>query len=84
MSETSANGDEKPSTGRRTLHYYWGVTKGQLPMFIADVLATVGFVAFLSYGNPYVMGLIVDRVSAGSVSADSSRASASTHSRTRA
>ena len=70
MSETSANGGEKPSTVRRTLHYYWGVTKGQLPMFIADVLATVGFVAFLSYGNPYVMGLIVDRVSAGSVSAD--------------
>ncbi len=32
--------------------------------------STIGFVGFLTYGNPYVMGLIVDRVSAGPVPAD--------------
>ena len=32
--------------------------------------ATFLFVALLSYGNPYVMSLVVDRVSAGSVAPD--------------
>jgi ATP-binding cassette subfamily B protein len=34
------------------------------------MLSTFLFVALLSYGNPYVMSLIVDKVSAGPVSAD--------------
>ncbi len=34
------------------------------------MLSTIGFVGFLTYGNPYVMSLIVDRVSAGSVASD--------------
>ena len=32
--------------------------------------STFAFVALLSYGNPYVMSLVVDRVSAGSVPSD--------------
>lgn len=62
--------DGGPSTTRRTLHYYWVVTRKHLGLFVALILATIGFVALLSYGNPYVMSLIVDRVSAGPVSAD--------------
>ena len=38
--------------------------------FLTLVLATIGFHALLSYGNPFVMSLIVDRVSAGAVAAE--------------
>lgn len=51
------------STTRRTLHYFWRATCNHLPLFIAAVLSTIGFVGLLTYGNPYVMSLIVDRVS---------------------
>lgn len=62
--------DRSPSTTRRTLHYYWAVTKKHAGLFTALIIATIGFVALLSYGNPYVMSLIVDRVSAEPVAAD--------------
>ncbi len=57
----------KHTTTMRTLHYYWGVTRRHFVLFCAVVLGTIGFVGFLTYGNPYVMSLIVDRVSQGSV-----------------
>ena len=59
-----------PSTTRRTLHYYWLVTKRHKGYFFGLMLSTFAFVALLTYGNPYVMSLIVDRVSADPVSAD--------------
>lgn len=59
-----------PSLTRRTLHFYWMVTKRHLGLFVALMLATFAFVALLTYGNPYVMSLIVDRVSAEPVAAD--------------
>lgn len=59
----------KPSVTRRTLHYYWQVTKNHLGLFIALVLSTIGFNALLSYANPFVMSLIVDRVGASPVAA---------------
>ena len=59
-----------PSTTRRTLHYYWIVTRRHAGLFAGLVLATLAFTALLSYGNPYVMSLIVDRVSAEPVAAD--------------
>lgn len=59
-----------PSLTRRTLHFYWMVTKRHLGLFVALMLATFAFVALLTYGNPYVMSLIVDRVSAEPVEAD--------------
>ena len=65
-----ANGKTSPSLTRRTLHYYWLITRKHLGLFIGLVASTLGFVAFLSYGNPYVMSLVVDRVAAGPVSAD--------------
>ena len=64
----SSNGGQ--SLTRRTLHYYWAVTKNHLGYFVALMFADIGFVSLLSYGNPYVMSLIVDRVSASPVAAD--------------
>lgn len=60
----------KSSTTVRTLHYFWRATRNHGLLFAAAMLSTIGFCGFLTYGNPYVMSLIVDRVSAGSVSAD--------------
>lgn len=51
------------SLTRRTLHYYWMVTKNHLGYFVGLILSTFTYIALLSYGNPYVMSLIVDRVS---------------------
>ena len=60
----------KQSLTRRTLHYYWAATRRHLSYFVGLLCADIGFVALLSYGNPYVMSLIVDRVSAEPVAAD--------------
>ena len=60
----------RASATRRTLHYYWGVTRVQLPMFIANVAVTLGYVFFLTFANPLIVGAIVDRVGAGGVGAD--------------
>lgn len=54
----------------RTIHYYWLATKRHLGLFVSVIICTIGFVGFLTYGNPYVMSLIVDRVSEGSVAPD--------------
>ena len=59
-----------PSTTRRTLHYYWQVTSKHLGLFVALMASTFLFVALLSYGNPYVMSLVVDRVSEGSITSE--------------
>lgn len=61
---------KKHSTTRRTLHYFWLATKKHLGLAIALLLSTIGFCGLLSYGNPYVMSLIVDRIGAGPVAAD--------------
>jgi ATP-binding cassette subfamily B protein len=57
------------SLTRRTLHYYWMATRQHLGLFICLIVSTIAFCALLSYGNPYLMSLIVDRVSAGPVAA---------------
>ena len=59
----------KTSLTRRTLHYYWKVTRRHKALFAALMVSTFAFVALLSYGNPYVMSLIVDQVSAQPVEA---------------
>ena len=58
------------STTRRTLHYYWLVTKRHKGYFFGLMISTFAFVALLTYGNPYVMSLIVDRVGADPVSSE--------------
>ena len=61
--------EHKPTLTRRTLHYYWQVTRKHIGFFIALMVSTFTYIALLSYGNPYVMSLIVDRVSASPVAA---------------
>ncbi len=60
----------KTSNVRRTLHYFWEVTRTKLWVFILGILATLGYVGFLSYANSYFIGRIVDRVSEGGVTKD--------------
>ncbi len=59
-----------PSTTRRTLHYFWLVTRRHFGLFALLVFSTLLFGGFQPYMNPFVMGLIVDRVSAAPVAAD--------------
>lgn len=61
---------KKPPVALRTLHFYWRVTALQWPMFLCAVLVTLGFVFFLSYMNPFIVGKIVDLVSEGRVEPD--------------
>jgi len=68
--ETRQDKHKEPSVTRRTLHYYWQVTRLQLPMFILAVTSTVGYVFFLSFINPLILGQIIDHVSDDPVAAD--------------
>ena len=54
----------------RSLHYYWKATKKHLGYFLLLIFSTALFVGCLTYGNPYMMGKIVDRVSQGWVAPD--------------
>lgn len=58
------------ATIKRTLHWFWWVTKKRpFAMFMA-VFTSVTYTALLTYANTWVMGLIVDRVQAAPVSVD--------------
>ena len=70
MAFENATKKSAASMTRRTLHYYWQVTRRHFGLFSLLMVSTFLFVALLSYGNPYVMSLIVDKVSAGPVSSD--------------
>lgn len=65
--DTTASGQ---SVTRRTLHYFMQVTENRKGMFAAAILVSMGYSLFLSYGNPYFMGRIVDLVSVERVSPD--------------
>lgn len=67
---TTVAKSKTPSVTRRTLHHYWRVTKIQWPMFLLAIISTMAFVFFLSYGNPFVVGKIVDRLATNPVAAD--------------
>ena len=60
----------KKSTAQRTLHYYWAATSKHLGLFIGLMLSSIGFIVLLSYGNPLLMSMIVDRVSETPVAPD--------------
>ena len=45
---TQMKPEKKGGTTRRTLHYYWLVTKKQLPIFILGIVSTFGYVALLT------------------------------------
>ncbi|MDY4041552.1 MAG: ABC transporter ATP-binding protein [Collinsella sp.] len=67
---TARQQPRKASVTRRTLHYFWDVTRRQMPMFIGNVLADLGYVFFLSFASPYIIGAIVDMVGQGGIRAD--------------
>ena len=56
---------KRPSTIRRTIHYYWAVTRSSKLAFLGALASTIGYVGFLTYANSYYMGEVVDAVSAG-------------------
>ncbi|MBE6479649.1 MAG: ABC transporter ATP-binding protein, partial [Olsenella sp.] len=65
---SSAPQDAK--TVRRTLSWFWWVTKKRPFAAFMAVFTSVAYTALLNYANTYVMGLIVDRVQAEPVSAE--------------
>lgn len=68
---TSTRGRRQDSaTIKRTLYFFWQITKKRPWPFILGVIATIGFVGLLTYANTYVMSLIVDRIQLGSVAPD--------------
>lgn len=58
------------ATIKRTLYFFWQITKKRPWPFILGVIATIGFVGLLTYANTFVMSLIVDRIQIGSVPVD--------------
>lgn len=61
--------NKKGTLTSRTLHYYWAATRNHMGYFLLLIGATAMFVGCLTYGNPYIMGKIVDRVAQGWVPA---------------
>ena len=55
MASEKATKKSTASTTRRTLHYYWQVTRRHFGLFSLLMVSTFLFVALLSYGKPYVM-----------------------------
>ncbi|SDB03267.1 ATP-binding cassette, subfamily B [Eubacterium oxidoreducens] len=54
---------KKPSTTRRTIYYYTKATFRHWPFFLLDILSGVGYAYFLTFGNPLIIGKIVDIIS---------------------
>ena len=58
-----------PKIIRRTLHWFWWVTRKKPFAAFMAVFTSVSYTALLNYANTYVMSLIVDRVQAAPVAA---------------
>jgi len=58
------------STIKRTLHWFWWVTKKRPFATFMAVFTSVAYTALLNYANTWMMGLIVDRVAGDPVPAD--------------
>ena len=55
---------------KRSLTRYWTTTRKQLPLFVADVASAVALTGLLSFGNPFIMAQVIDRIAAGGVTPD--------------
>ena len=64
-----ASAPQDRATVRRTLHWFWWVTRKKPFAAFMAVFTSVTYTALLNYANTYVMGRIVDRVSAEPVPA---------------
>ncbi|MDR2492008.1 MAG: ABC transporter ATP-binding protein/permease [Coriobacteriales bacterium] len=54
----------------RTLHYYGLATVKHLPVFILALVSTFAFVIFLTFVSPWIVGLIIDKVSTETIAAE--------------
>ncbi len=70
MGLRSTTNSNDRGTIKRTLHYFWWVTRQRPGAFALSVASSVGYTALLTFANTYVMGLIVDRVQASPVAPD--------------
>jgi len=61
--------EKKQSLTKRSLYYYWKVTRLQLPMFILAVGSTIAYVFFLAFINPLMLGRVIDEVASNPVPA---------------
>ena len=61
---------KQSSVTKRTLYYYWKVTAKHWPYFLLDILASVGYTFFLSFGNPLIIGDIVDKIGSETITSD--------------
>ena len=64
-----SNAPRDPKVIRRTLHWFWWVTKKRPFAAFMAVFTSVAYTALLNYANTYVMSRIVDRISAEAVPA---------------
>ena len=55
---------------KRTLQRFWSVTCEQPFIALLSLLTSAGYILLLTFANPYVMALVVDRVQAGPVAPD--------------
>lgn len=60
----------KSKSSWRSLHYYKIVIGKHKGVFFGSILTTLGHVFLISYANPILLGLIVDKISAAQIAAD--------------
>lgn len=58
------------SVTRRTIYYFWKITAKHWPYFVLDILASIGYVFFLTFGNPLIISNIVDKISTETITSD--------------
>ena len=61
---------KKSSVAGRTLYYYGKATMKHWPFFLLDVLSSVGYAYFLTFGNPMIIAKIVDTITSVKVTAE--------------
>ncbi|MBR3241831.1 MAG: hypothetical protein IKF90_03915 [Parasporobacterium sp.] len=63
-------GKIKYSVAKRTIYYYGKATLKHWPFFLLDILSSVGYAYFLTFGNPLIIARIVDTITTVTVKAD--------------
>ncbi|MDR1016178.1 MAG: ABC transporter ATP-binding protein/permease [Coriobacteriales bacterium] len=58
MSKSSS----KTPVSLRTLQRFWQATKKRRASFVLALAATLGYVLLLTFANPYIVGLVVDKI----------------------
>ncbi len=61
---------ENRSVTGRTVYYFGKATLRHWPFFLLDILSSMGYAFFLTFGNPLIIARIVDTISTTHVTAD--------------